>query len=102
MRVQIQNSTLEWENNGKKYRLVTSNTFDHSARTEFGPMNIKSVVKIVLQRKGNWLDFLMNGSVWENIRVETYTYEQLETLGVDLNKISDVKEEARKVYGMPY
>lgn len=102
MRKYIQNSIVDWENNGINYRLITQNAFENSERTEFGTMELKEVVKVTLQKKEGWFNFLMTGSVWENIRVEKFTYPELERLGVNFNNYSSVKEEARTIYGMPY
>lgn len=102
MKNYVENSMLEWEYQGSTYRILTQNTFEHSARTEFGQIELKAILKITLQRKEGWFHFLMCGTVWDNIRVEKRSYQELETLGVNFNKFSEVKDEARTIYGMPY
>lgn len=101
MKEAIENSIIEWKKDDVSYRLITQNTFEHSARTEFGTIELTAIVKIVLQRKEGLFNFLMTGSMWNTLRVEILSHKELEILGVDLSKYSAVKDEARTVYGMP-
>ena len=102
MKNYIQNSITEWKYNGSQYRLLTQNIYENSARTEFGNMEIKKVLKISLQKKEGMLSFLATGSTWENIRVEKLSYAELNKLGIKINKYSGVIDEAKTKYGMPF